>query len=148
MARQYHQGKYTCTNPHKYIGNAAEICFRSSWEKRCMIWFDNTPSILKWGSEEIIIPYISPVDNRPHRYFPDFAVKYKKKDGSVKFAIIEVKPEIQTQVPKQPKRMTKQFMESVETYAINTSKWIAARKFCESKDMDFIILTEKDIGVK
>ena len=57
-----------------------------------MIYCDTNEKILEWGSEEIIVPYRSPVDNRYHRYFPDFYVKVKDKNGKIKKMIIEIKP--------------------------------------------------------
>jgi hypothetical protein len=148
MARNYHQGVYTPKNPQKYIGNPNNIIYRSSWEKKVMLRFDTTPSILKWSSEEFVIPYVSPVDGRPHRYFVDFVVEYKTRDGKIKRAAVEVKPDAQTKLPATPKRMTKQFMESVETYAVNQAKWEAAKKWCANNGMEFIILTEYDLGIK
>ena len=46
--------------------------------------------VIKWSSEEYIIPYISPVDNRPHRYYPDFYVKVRNADNIVEEWIVEV----------------------------------------------------------
>ena len=55
---------------------------------------DNKKHILKWSSEEIIIPYIYPIDNKKHRYFPDFLNQTTKG-----WFLIEVKPQIQTKPP-------------------------------------------------
>ena len=52
-----------------------------------MTWLDNNDSIIEWGSEELVIPYRSPVDNRVHRYFPDFYVKVKQKDDTIKVMV-------------------------------------------------------------
>lgn len=112
-----------------------------------MLWFDENPSILKWSSEELVVPYMSPVDGRPHRYFVDFVVEYKTKSGEMKRAAVEVKPHAQTQSPQKPKRMTKQFVESVETYAVNQAKWTAAREWCRQNNMEFLIITEHELGV-
>ncbi len=145
MAREYLQGKFTPRNPQKYVGDVTNIQFRSSWERKLMIRFDEDSSFLKWTSEEFVIPYISPVDGKPHRYFVDFAVEYKTKDNVVKKALVEVKPKDQTKPPVKPKRVTKYFMESVETYAVNQAKWDAATKWCKTKGWDFIIITEEHL---
>ena len=79
--KTYHQGKFKPINPTKYLGDPTNIIYRSSWERQCMIYFDNNPNIIQWGSEEVVIPYRSPLDKRVHRYFVDFVVKAKTKDG-------------------------------------------------------------------
>ena len=60
-----------------------------------MVYCDLNENILEWGSEEIAIPYRSPVDRKIHRYFPDFYVKLKETTGKIKKYIIEVKPKKQ-----------------------------------------------------
>jgi len=107
-----------------------------------MKWCDITPSILEWGSEEIIIPYISPADGRKHRYFPDFYVKI----GNQKF-LVEVKPFKQTQEPKTQKRVTKRYISEVVTYAVNQAKWKAAREFCADHNWQFMLITEKELKI-
>jgi len=37
-----------------------------------MVYCDKNENILEWGSEEIALPYRSPIDNRVHKYYPDF----------------------------------------------------------------------------
>lgn len=148
MAREYLQGKFEPKNPEKYAGDPTNIIFRSSWELKAMNWFDKNPSVIKWNSEEMFIPYFSPVDKKLHRYFPDFIVQIKDKTGEIKMYMVEIKPNVQTQPPKVPKRQTKTFLESVETYAINTSKWKAAREWCSNNGMIFMILDEYSLGIK
>ncbi len=148
MARQYHQGTFTPRNPQKYAGDVNNIVYRSSWELRVMVYFDTSDTIIKWASEEMHIPYISPVDGAPHRYFVDFLVMYRDGDNGIKKAAVEVKPYAQTQPPKKPKRVTKTFIESVETYAVNQAKWAAAEQWCAKKGWQFIKLTERDIFPK
>ena len=117
------------------------------WERKFMVWCDKNENVLQWGSEEIIIPYVSPVDRRVHRYFPDFYVKARTKDNKIKKYIVEVKPEKQCMVPKRPKRQTKKFINEVKTYGINQSKWKAATEYCLDRNMEFMILTEKHLKV-
>lgn len=143
---KYLQGKFSPKNPDKYVGDPTKITFRSSWERRAMIFFDTNPSILKWASEEIAIPYISPVDNLPHRYFPDFLVKYKTRDGIEKKMMVEIKPLAQCSPPKGTKK-TKRLITETTTYMINMSKWDAAKKYCAKNGYEFTILTEKELGI-
>jgi len=140
------KGKFTPKNPKKYKGNSSNIIYRSSWEVRVMKYLDEHPNVIWWGSEELPIPYLSPVDRRVHRYFPDFIVKMCKSDGSVMTYIIEVKPEKQTLPPKQ-KRKTKTYLQEAITYEINLAKWEAAREFCKDHGWKFQILTEKELGL-
>lgn len=142
-----YKGRFTPRKPEKYKGDPKNIIYRSSWEKKCMIYFDNTDNIVWWSSEELIIPYYSPVDKRMHRYFPDFIIKVKRKDGSIMTYVIEVKPFSQTQKPVQKTRRTKKFLQEAATYVVNQSKWKAAEEFCHEHGWQFKILTEKELGV-
>lgn len=140
-----YSGKYRPINPRKYIGDHTNIIYRSTWERKVMAWLDRNPSVLQWGSEEFSIPYVSPVDGRVHRYFPDFVVKFQTKDSSVRTMVIEVKPEKETREPKVRKRMTKQYLYEVKTWGVNQAKWKAAEEFCADRKWDFKVLTEKDV---
>lgn len=112
-----------------------------------MKWCDNNPNILEWGSEELAIPYISPKDNRVHRYFVDFYIKVKENTGIVKKYLIEIKPSKFTKEPKIPKRKTKQFLNEVLTWGVNQAKWKYATEFCKDRGWEFLILTEKELGI-
>ena len=113
-----------------------------------MNWLDMNDSIVQWGSEELIIPYRSPVDGKIHRYFPDFYVKVKQRDDTIKVMILEIKPYKQTVEPVKKSRVTKQYINEVVTYGINQSKWAAAKEFCADRGWTFKILTEHDLGIK
>lgn len=145
MARKYHQGKFTPTNPSKYVGDVNSIFYRSSWEKKAMIRFDEHPDVIKWQSEELVIPYFSPVDNRKHRYFTDFSIMVKNRSGEIKRYVVEVKPYLQTLPPKIPKKQSKSYIESVQTFLVNTAKWKAAREWCSKNGFEFQILTENEL---
>jgi hypothetical protein len=112
-----------------------------------MSWLDLNDNIVSWASEEVIIPYISPVDNRYHRYFPDFLVKVKTREGTTKTMMLEVKPKKQTQPPAPQKRKTKQYINEVVTWGINQSKWKAAEEYCLDRGWEFKILTEDHLGL-
>lgn len=141
-----YKGFFNPKNPKKYNGDSTNIIYRSTWELRVMKWLDNHPNVIWWNSEELIIRYRSPVDNKMHRYFPDFIAKMKQKDGSVMTYVIEVKPEAQTKMPVQKKK-TKRFLQEAATYAINQEKWRAADIFCQEHGWKFLVLTEKDLGI-
>jgi hypothetical protein len=141
-----YKGKFTPQNPKKYNGNPDNIIYRSSWELRCMKWFDDNPNIIWWSSEELAIPYYSPVDKRMHRYFPDFIIKVKRKDDTIMTYVVEIKPEAQTKKPTQ-KRKTKNFLRESIAYVVNQMKWKAADEFCHAHGWQFKIVTEKDLGI-
>ncbi len=113
-----------------------------------MVYCDTSDNILEWGSEEIIIPYLSPWDGKMHRYFPDFYIKVKQSTGNIKKFIIEVKPKNQTKPPKPVSRKTKRFINEVKTWSINEAKWKSAKTWCEHNDMEFKILTEDELGIR
>lgn len=143
-----YSGLYKPVNPKKYRGNPTRIIYRSMWEKKFMIFCDHTSSIVEWGSEEIIIPYRSPIDGRIHRYYPDFYIKILTKSGKYEKYVIEVKPKRQTQKPNEkPKRKTAAWKREVLTYIKNRAKWDAAEDFCEDRQMKFKILTEDHLKV-
>ena len=141
------KGYFKPQRPEKYNGDPTNIIYRSSWEKRCMIYFDRNPNVLKWESEEFFIPYKSKIDGRMHRYFPDFKIKVKNTQGIIETILIEVKPFYQTQEPKKKSRVTKQYINEVKTYGINISKWEAAESYCKDRNWKFMILTEKELGL-
>ena len=141
-----YKGTFTPKNPSKYNGNSKNIIYRSNWELRVMKYFDDHPNVIWWASEELTIPYVSPVDNKTHRYFPDFIVKMRLKDGKVTTYILEVKPLAQTKMPVQ-KRKTKRFIQEAATYAVNQEKWRAADLFCREHVLQFKVITEKELGL-
>ena len=144
-----YKGRYFPSNPKKYKGNPNQIIYRSLWERKVMVYCDKNDAILEWGSEEIIVPYLSPWDGRIHRYFPDFYMKVRQADGSTKKFIIEVKPKSQCKQPiKNPKRRTTKWFNEVKTFAINQAKWKSAKEFCKDKGMEFKIFTEDHINPK
>ena len=110
-----------------------------------MMKFDENPNIIRWASEEVAIPYVSPVDGKRHRYYPDFIVELKNKKGDIETLMIEVKPLKQTKPPKKPKRMTKRFISEAKTFSVNMAKWDAAKQVCDNKGWEFRLLTEKEI---
>ena len=147
MARNYIQNYFKPRNTHKYRGDVNNIIYRSSWELRAFHWADLNPSVVEWASEEIVIPYICETDNRPHRYFIDMYLKIKDKDGNIKTFLVEIKPFSQTQPPKFPGKQTKRYLTEVHTFIKNQSKWKAASRFAKQNGAEFVILTEKELGI-
>ena len=143
-----YSGKFKPKNYKKYKGDPTKIYYRSLWERRFMVYCDNNPNIVEWGSEEIIIPYKSPVDKRVNRQFPDFYIKYVNSKGQAIREIIEVKPKSQCKPPPVPKRQTRKFKQKVLTYIINQAKFKAAEEFCKDREMGFRILTEDHLVPK
>lgn len=140
---RYYQGNYRPTHPEKYVGDVTSIQYRSSWELRFMRYADTNASILKWASEEIVIPYISPLDNQPHRYFPDFIIQTKDKTY-----IVEIKPSVQCKEPVFKKGTHKRRMiREVSAWAVNQAKWKAATHYANKKGMQFQIITEQELGI-
>jgi AAA+ ATPase superfamily predicted ATPase len=112
-----------------------------------MKWCDQNISVQEWGSETVIVPYISPLDKKVHRYFVDFYIKIKDKNGGIQKYLVEIKPERYTKPPSIPERKTKKFIDEVFQYGVNEAKWKAAFEFCQDRNMKFMVLTEKDLGL-
>ena len=142
-----HKGYYKPRNPKKYKGDPDCIIYRSSWERMFMVYCDNNPNVLEWSSEEVVIPYRSPIDGRLHRYYPDFLIKVRTARGGTDTILIEVKPYAQTQPPTVRSRKTKKYINEVATYGINSSKWKFAKEYCKDRGWKFQIITEKELGI-
>lgn len=138
--------KFNPQNPTKYIGDITKINCRSLWERKFCKFLDENSSIIRWSFENLKIPYLSPIDNNVHIYYPDFIVEKKNKNGDIETVVIEIKPEKQTKQPKMGKRKSKKSLlnENI-TYEINRKKWEAAKEFCEKHSWKFLILTEKEL---
>ena len=143
-----YKGRYQPNNPLKYKGNFRNIIYRSLWELKFMKYCDSNQNILEWGSEEYIIPYRSPLDNKIHRYFPDFYIKVNEKNGHIKKYLIEIKPKRQCVEPKVQKNKTRGYLYEVYEYARNQAKWKAAKSFCADRLWEFKVLTEDELGIK
>jgi hypothetical protein len=144
---QFKQGVYKPVHRDKYIGKSCPV-YRSSWELKFFQWCDRNTNVLEWSSENVIVPYKSPVDGKYHRYFVDNAIAIKE-GNIIKRYLVEIKPFKQTQPPKPSNRKKKSTIlyENV-TYAVNQAKWEAARKYAQRRNMDFIILTENELPIK
>lgn len=142
------QGKFKPKNPVKYKGDPTTIVYRSSWELRFMAYLDAHQDVIQWSSEELIIPYRSPIDGKVHRYFPDFQVQKRKQDGTIETMVIEIKPDKETRPPVVQNKPTKRYLREVYTWGINSAKWKAAEEFCRDRKWKFAIMSEQHLGIK
>jgi hypothetical protein len=142
-----YSGKFSPKNTNKYLGDPTNIWYRSLWERRVMVYLDENSTVVEWSNEEIVIPYLSPVDNKLHRYFPDFFVRLRNKQGLIESTIIEVKPASQARPPKLQKRATRRYITEVMTWGVNEAKWKAADAYCKDRGWKFVVVTEKDLGI-
>ena len=142
------KSRFKPTKPKKYKGDVKNIICRSSWERKFCMWADRKDNVVSWASEEINIPYISPKDNRVHKYYPDFLIKVKESNNRIKTYVVEVKPKKQTIPPKKRSRITKSYIYECQTYAVNQAKWKAASEFCKDNRIEFKIITEDELGIK
>lgn len=133
--------------PEKYKGNKHNIVYRSNYELVAFRFFDLNPNVVEWSSEETIIPYANPLTGRTSRYFVDVYAKMKDKNGEIKKYLIEIKPYSQTLPPIQKNRKTKSLIYQQAEYVKNQAKWKAATEWCNKKNMTFVILTEKHLGI-
>lgn len=144
----FNQGYYNPQFPEKYAGKPP-IIYRSSWERKFMIWCDMNDKVITWASEPVEIKYWSRQDNKPHLYYPDFYFKQKKQDGSTKEYLVEIKPKAQIQKPQPPKKNSRKALKSykflAEQYVKNMDKYNAAKTYCEGRNWNFIVLTEDTI---
>jgi hypothetical protein len=144
---QYYSGKYRPIHPGKYDGDYTAICYRSLWERQVFKWCDENINVVKWSSEETIVPYRCKTDNKLHRYFVDLKIQFKTGQTY----LIEIKPKKQTQEPKVRTRKTKAYITEVLTYVKNQSKWSAANEYCADRGWIFEVWTEdtiKGLGIK
>jgi len=147
--RRYQQGRYRLLHPEKYVGNATDIVYRSSWELRFNRWCDLNPSVVKWNSEEIVIPYWSEFDQKMRRYFVDYIVQLKTADGGYKTLLVEIKPSGQKVEPKKHgNKKPETYLAEMQTWQVNQDKWKAAREWAAKHSMEFVVLDEYDLGIK
>jgi hypothetical protein len=140
---RFKQGYFKPKNPKKFMGEYA--VFRSSYERKFLLWADSNPNVIEWGSENIVVNYRSPIDNRIHRYFVDNYIVLKEGDKIKKY-LIEIKPYKQTlaPVPSKKKKKATVLYENTQ-WAVNQAKWEAAKKYAKDRGAEFIILTEKEL---
>jgi hypothetical protein len=142
-----YKGRYTLKKPDKYAGDAKKVIYRSLWERNTFRWCENNPKVKLWNSEEVVVPYVSSVDKKLHRYYVDLLIQMENKQTY----LIEIKPKKETVPPKKRSRKTKKFINEQLTYIKNNDKWEAANKFAEHNGWKFQVWTEetlKNLGIK
>ena len=139
-----YSGKFKPKYPEKYVGDPDQIVYRSLWERRLMTKLDLNPKVTRWASEEIQVPYYSPIDRQAHRYFPDFWAEINGKR-----MLIEVKPAAQippSVMPIHEGKLTpakrRRAVRDTIIWSTNKAKWDAAKALCEERGWDFYIVSE------
>ena len=145
MRKKWRQGIFTPKNQDKFIGSKA--VYRSGLELKFFRFCDDNPNVLEWGSENIIVPYISPLDNRAHRYYVDNYIAIKEGSEVVKY-LVEIKPSKQTKPPTTKYRKRQHLIYEQKQYVINQAKWKYANDFCLDNGFEFKILTEDQLNPK
>ena len=144
----YQQGYYRPLNPQKYIGDTSKIIFRSSWEKKFMIYCDNNDKIIAWNSESVQVPYLNPIENVTRIYNLDFYFKVKEENGTKDY-IAEIKPSKKLQKPvlskshKNNAKYITAYNYQMTEYVINMHKFSAAKTWALERGWEFILITEK-----
>ena len=136
---KFAKGFFEPKNPQKYIGTA-RIQYKSSWELSFMRFVDTNPSIQKWASEAIRIPYKDPLTGRNTIYVPDFFIQYVDKFGKIHVELIEIKPASQAILERVGKNRVNQAQ-----FIKNQAKWAAARVWCQANGIQFRVICENDL---
>jgi len=139
MSTKFARGKFVMTQPEKYVGLKTPT-YRSSWEWSFMRFCDTNPSVQKWASEAVKIPYRDPLTGRQTVYVPDFFIQYVDKTGKMIVELIEVKPASQTLLERVGKNKYNQAQ-----FVKNQAKWQAATIWCKQQGIKFRILNENDL---
>ena len=142
-----YRGKFNPKNLGKYEGDFRRIEYRSLWERQVFRWCDDNDAILRWSSEEVVVPYRCKTDNRVHRYFVDLKITFKNGDTY----LIEIKPKKETLEPKKRSSKSKGYLTEVLKYVKNMSKWESANEYAKQHGWKFEVWTEetiKGLGIK
>lgn len=144
----FNQGYYKPHRTEKYVGQLP-IIYRSSWERKFMIWCDTNQLVLSWSSEPVEIPYWSSFHKKQRTYNPDFYIKVLKEDGTIDQLIVEIKPEAQIRKPEPPavnsRKAVQNYQFLAEQYVTNRDKYLAAQQYATERNCRFVIMTEKTL---
>ena len=141
--KNYKQGYFYPSNPEKFVSKERYAVYRSGLELDYFKILDKNPNVLKWGSEEIVIPYF--FEGKWHKYYVDLFVIFKNGNKLVKY-LVELKPHKQTQEPVWSKRRKEStYLYECFQWQQNKAKWQAALEVAKKNDFEFKILTEKDL---
>ena len=139
---RWRQGIFVPKNPNKFIGSKA--IYRSGLELKFFRFCDDNKNVKRWGSENVIVPYMSPLDNRGHKYYVDNYIEILEGNKLVKY-LVEIKHSRETKPPKTKYRNRKHLLYEQKTFVTNQAKWQAAREYSKKRGYKFIILTEKEL---
>ena len=139
---RWRQGIFIPKNPNKFIGSKA--IYRSGLELKFFRFCDDNKNVKRWGSENVIVPYMSPLDNRGHKYYVDNYIEILEGNKLVKY-LVEIKHSRETKPPKTKYRNRKHLLYEQKTFVTNQAKWQAAREYGKKRGYKFIILTEKEL---
>ena len=160
--KRYHQGLYVPTNKDKVLklNNYGGLFYRSSLEKKMMIFLDNSKDIKTWTAESVVVPYFSDEFKNgelvqiQRRYYPDFYYEMETSNG-LRRVISEVKPKseyddaimVESGSFKVPEGTSLKKLQSLE-YRFkmaqkNLNKWQTIQEFCKLKGYEFIIITDE-----
>jgi len=162
------QGYYKIKYPTKYVGNTNLIIYRSSWEHSFCKWCDYSPSVIRWSSEPIKIPYYDRISkleeckkqgldpNNPKNwviknYNTDFWIEVDKGNGETRKMFIEIKPsnKLKKPVPPSPNaplRDQRKFNREAKEYIINEAKFAAISAWAEKNNAKFYVFTEETLS--
>ena len=162
-----YQGYYKVQHPEKYIGNVNTIIYRSSWELAFLRWCDYSPSIIKFSSEPISIPYYDRISkleeckkyglnpNDPKNwviknYHTDFWVEIDKGNREIQKMFIEIKPSNKLKKPIPPDKNAslkehRRFNIQAREYLINEAKFASMKAYAEKNNANFFVFTEKTL---
>ena len=136
-----YKGSYKIKKPEKYAGDPSNVTYRSMWERACFVWAERNSDVVRWSSEEVIVPYYDEGQKKNRRYHIDLRLEFK--DGTK--LLVEVKPHKQTKPPTKRGKKRTRYLEESMTYVTNVCKWKAADKFAKGKGWQFAIWTEKEL---
>ncbi len=159
--KKFDQGLFIPTNKHKVmkLNKYGGIFYRSSMEKKVMIYLDLHVGVIRWSAEGLEIPYILTekdesgivINASQHRYFPDIYYELKMDDGSTRRIVMEIKPAKQCQPPEPLKRYNpnqqqlKNYKWEIDEWNRNMCKWEYAIKHCEKQGIEFKIFTDEQV---
>ena len=130
----------------KEDGNNTYVMYRSSLELKAIRYADFNKHVVKFSLEPYPIKYVKPTDGKVHRYFVDMFLEF----SSGHKILVEIKSKGETMPPKKPSKNTAKsmmnFQKAVQTYSINQAKWASAKLFAEANSMQFVVITEDELG--
>jgi len=162
----YFHEKWNIRHPEKIQGDPHLIIFRSSWEFAFCKWCDTSPSVIRWSSEPITIPYYDRVSkleeckrngldpNNPKNwiiknYHTDFWIEIDK-GNNIQRIFVEIKPSEKLKKPIPPPinaslKEKRIFNAKAKEYLINEAKFAALGAWAEKNNSKFYVFTEKTL---